>query len=123
MTAGIFNDYYTEYDTQIWIYAAGFATTLDDNIKIGSIAPQNIGTFKITDIAVEERTTANEDGSDEQTNYFMGIKTNYKCLISFKGKTYRVDSKKDNFYYYFSYDNNNIQFNDGEKVEITYELL
>lgn len=122
MTAGIFNDYYTEYDKQIWIYVAGFATTINEK-NIGNIIPQNIGTFKITDIVIEEITTANEDESDEQTEYFFGIKTNHKCLISFNGKTYRVDSKEDNFYYYSSYDNNNIYFADGEKVEITYELL
>ena len=121
MTAGYYSDYRNEFDQQIWEYKFGLNTT-HDGVKIGSITPQNIGTFKITDILIEEYTTSAEDGSDEENTYSLSIRTNHKCLLSFKGRTYRVDGFRDNFYYYITEDYD-FYFTDGEKVEITYELL
>ena len=53
MTAGYYHDYRDEFDQQIWEDRYGFSTTYDDK-KIGSITPQNIGSFKITDIGLTE---------------------------------------------------------------------
>lgn len=121
MTAGFYSDYRNEFDQQIWEYDYGLNTTHDGK-KIGSITPQSIGTFKITDIFIEEFTTSAEDGSDEENTYSLSIRANHKCLLSFKGRTYRVDGFRDNFYYYIT-ENYDFHFTDGEKVEITYELL
>ena len=122
MTAGYYHDYRDEFYQQIWEDRYGFSTTYDDK-KIGSITPQNIGTFKITDILVLEYTTSAEDGSDEETTYSLTIRANQKCIISLKGRTYRVDAFQNNYYYYYITWDYDISFTDGEKVEITYELL
>lgn len=124
MTAGYYSDhYYDGNDHEIWVDKYGLDTSLlNSGGKIGSITPQNIGAFKINDIIIEENTSSFVDGSEEETDNFLVIRTNYKCLISFKGRTYRVDTFQNNYYFYASEDYD-FRFTDGEKVEITYELL
>ena len=120
MTAGFYRDFRIESGQEIWEYDYGLNTTHGGK-KIGSITPQSIGTFKITDIFIEEFTTTAEDGYEENS-YSLSIRANHKCLLSFKGRTYRVNGFRDNFYYYITEDYD-FHFTDGEKVEITYELL
>lgn len=109
-------------DREFWDYIYGFRISSNPNDNLGSITPQNIGTFKITTILNSEHGNALVDGSDDNYDYNMAIVANHKCLISFKGRTYRVDTPYNNYYTYESSDDD-IYFTDGEKVEITYELL
>lgn len=110
-------------DRDFWEYTYGLRISSNPNLpNLGSITPQNIGGFKITAILNTEYWNALVDGTDENYRYEMFIKANHKCLISFKGRTYKVDTPYNNYYKYESSDDG-IYFTDGEKVEITYELL
>lgn len=126
MTAGYYPIEWTEPDSggdrEYHVYRYGLMITSNPNNNIGSITPQNIGTFKITYIWNTENSDYLVDGTDEHVTYNMYIRATLKCLISFKGRTYRVDTPRDNYYEYDS-SADSIYFNDGEKVEITYELL
>ena len=107
-------------DREYWEYIIGLRVSSNPNVQnLGSITPQNIGTFKIIDIL---NTEYGNDGSDDNYDYEMVIVASRKCLISFKGRTYKVDSPYNNYYKYKASDDG-ICFSDGEKVEITYELL
>lgn len=109
-------------DREFWQDTYGLRISSNSVSNIGGITPQNIGTFKITHILNTEYRNSLVDGTDENYEYDMYIVANHKCLISFKGRTYRVDIPYSNYYKYES-SVDNIYFEDGEKVEITYELL
>ena len=110
-------------DREYWEYIYGLRVSSNPNVQnLGSITPQNIGTFKIIDILNTEYGNALVDGSDDNYDYEMTIVASHKCLISFKGRTYRVDTPYNNYYKHES-SVDYIYFTDGEKVEITYELL
>ena len=127
MTAGYEPLSWTEPDSggdrEFWEYIYGFRISSNPNVSnLGSITPQNIGTFKIIDILNIEYGNALVDGTDDNYKYEMIIVANHKCLISFKGRTYRVDSPYNNYYNHKS-SVDDTYFSNGEKVEITYELL
>lgn len=110
-------------DREFWEYIMGLRIPPKPTVSnLGSITPQHIGTFKITAILNTEYRNALVDGTDENVRYEMFIVANHKCLISFKGRTYRVDTSYNDYYKYES-SVGDIYFTDGEKVEITYELL
>ena len=126
MTVGYRYDQWTESDTggdhNVGAYRYGLDIFTNPNANIGSITPQNIGTFKINTILNTESYDELVDGTELYRNYDMFILANHKCLISFKGRTYRVDTQYGDYYKYDS-SADYIVFTDGEKVEITYELL
>ena len=110
-------------DREYWEYICGLRISSNPNVQnLGSITPQNIGTFKIIDILNTEYGDALVDGTDTNLMWEMLIVASHKCIISFKGRTYRVDTPYNNYYKHKS-SVDDIYFTDGEKVEITYELL
>lgn len=123
MTAGYYSNNRINSDGEQWDDEYYGFDTIYFPLKGGSITPQNIGTFKILRLFYIT-------SCDTVT---LSICTTQKCLISFKGRTYRVDNpnsynKMDFFQYDIEYPwddffDDSIIFTDGEKVEITYELL
>ena len=112
MTVGYYSQSRVNSDGEEWDDEYYGFDTLYFSLKGSSITPQNIGPFKILRlfyIASYDTVT-------------LDICATQKCLISFNGRTYRVDTPYNNYYNYESYVDD-IYFTDGEKVEITYELL
>lgn len=123
MTAGYYSQSRVNSDGEEWDDEYYGFDTLYFSLKGSSITPQNIGIFKILRLFY---ITSLDDVT-------LDISATQKCLISFKGRTYRVDrpesyNKQDYFNCDIKYPwddsfDDSIIFTDGEKVEITYELL
>ena len=123
MTAGYEVVDNTDGDGVGWWYEYYGFFKADGFPNCGTINPANIDSFKILCIGNEVTTLTYDDGSDS-TDYKDIIRTNHKCILHINGKDYSVTNwSSRGFWEYPSNFNRDFLFTEGEKVEITYELL
>lgn len=106
-------------------WSCGFGTAYDpvnDNIKIGSITPQEIDGFKI--INLQDYGYISYDYETQETNdeRFFYASANRKCVLHVKGKDYNVTEYRNGIYETeTNYDTLDIE--DKEQIKVTYTLL
>ena len=117
---------------KVTIWYCGFGTVSDgsdNNIKIGSITPQEIDGFKIMDL--QDIGISYLDPSTGTVNSFgvANLSANRKCILHIKGKNYRLTHDKygDGNYYALAGDTENpvseIGIKDKEQLKVTCTLL
>ncbi len=114
------------YETAYWF--CGFGTAQDSNnndIKIGSIIPQEIDGFKILNLQNQGYYEFDKDSNDYSESYQYGyLEANRKCVLQIKGKEYRLTSYVDDVYRLpYSEIPDDLGIDDGEKIKVTYTLL
>ena len=117
--------------TMIWYCGFGTASDpIDNNIKIGSITPQQIDGFKIMDL-YDTGISFLDPSTGTAVNMVVGAKlsANRKCILHIKGKNYRLthDEYGDGNYYALAGDLDNpvseIGIKDKEQLKVTCTLL
>ena len=124
MTAGIYHDVASDY-SYVKSYT-GFSTTVD-NVRIGSITPSNIGTFKIMDVVDIYYTEMDEGGNVKYDIDYINITATHKCILHIKGTDYNITSYnptnyKDSFWHLDDI-SKPISIKENEKIKVTYTLL
>ena len=91
--------------------------------KYGTIAPANIGSFRIIDLgtmSIEEF----EYGMSNGTDYYDIIRTSHKCILHINGKDYNVTNySSSDGEWYATTDSNGILIPDKHTVQVTCILL
>lgn len=106
-----------------WSCGFGTAFNPDKDIKIGSITPQEIGSFKILDLQDQgyyELNTHTGEGDDYR---WLLLRANRKCILRIKGKDYNLTTSDSTGGYTTSDKPKTMGIIDGEEIEVTFTLL
>jgi hypothetical protein len=116
----------TSSATEYAYYSCGFGIALDpddNNIKIGSITPQEIDGFKIIDMQDQGYAELNFETGDEDTYRSFRAEANRKCILHIKGKDYSLTTATAGGTFINAYNSDNIGIKDKEQIKVTYTLL
>ena len=118
-------DVTVHYEKSSWYCGFGDAEDSNGNdIKIGSIIPQEIDGFKILNLQEQGFYTIDKDnyeGSD--STQWIWLEANRKCILHIKGKDYNLTYKNGNIYEYEGDVDEDLGINDKEQIKVTYTLL
>ena len=106
-------------------WSCGFGTAYDpvnDNIKIGSITPQEIDGFKILNLQDQGWSTTDLEDNPVEDVYWILLEANHKCILHINGKDYNVTEYKDGIYH-SKIKNDQLGIEDKEQIKVTYTLL
>lgn len=109
---------------EVW-WSCGFGTAYDpdnDNIKIGSITPQEIDGFKIINLQDYGYNSYDYEIQESNDERYFYASSNRKCVLHVKVKDYNVTEYRNGIYETeTNYDTLDIK--DKEQIKVTYTLL
>lgn len=112
-------------ENAFWYCGFGNAKDSSDNdIKIGSIMPQEVDGFKILNLQDQGYYTIDKDDyENSDSTQWIYLEANRKCILHIKGKDYNVTYGNSNGNYTCEDDNDTLDINDKDQIKVTYTLL
>ena len=94
----------------------------NDNIKIGSITPQEIDGFKIINLQDYGYNSYDYEAQESNDERYFYASANRKCVLHVKGKDYNV-TEYNNGIYETETNYDTLDIEDKEQIKVTYTLL